>query len=324
MNFFSDDLLQEYVQEQLTVFGGKIKKNKGQWQLRCPICGDSKKDIRKMRGMYYVKTNSFHCFNEGCNASGFYLLTYILGQNIDQIKKDFIGWAKRHKIKQPIIQKEPSKIIEEKKEEFVLPYYWLSDAEELIDFISKRHIDKAPFLPKNFKLWYDIHDKRIIIPWSRIGNEIKCWQGRAIDNRQPKYKFSSGGIKDVFNIDQIDPAFPYIFLLEGALDAIWVKNGIAIGGLKPKDEQLQMIRDYWPMHTIVLMPDNQNTDEAAKKASEKAIMNNIKQKVFIWPKELKAKDVNDFIMNNDNLFTNEQFLIDNCSSGATALIKLKK
>lgn len=322
---FSEDLIKEYCQEQIQCYAGKIKKTSTTWQFRCPICGDSKTNTSKMRGMYYIKTNSFHCFNENCNATGLFLLTYFTCKPFTEIKKDFINWARKHLNKpiQQIIQPvQPKK----EKEEFNIPSNWILDTDEVKNFINNRQLNKAPFLPKNFKLYYDTLAKRIIIPWTRLGNEIKCYQSRAIYSyQQPKYLFSKGGAKDVFNIDKIDSNFPYIFLLEGALDAIYVKNGIAIGGTKPKEEQLQIIKDYWPLHTLVLMLDNQNKDEASKTAISKMIKQDIKQQIFFWPKNIVEKDVNEFICNNDvNYFIDEKFLTDNIFSGARALLLLSK
>lgn len=50
--------------------------------LRCPVCGDSKKSASKRRGWVYLsgKGNpSYHCFNCGANMSGMRFLELISG-----------------------------------------------------------------------------------------------------------------------------------------------------------------------------------------------------------------------------------------------------
>lgn len=323
---FSEELLSEYVQEKVQDYAGNIKRRGNTWQLKCPICGDSKKSTKKMRGMYYLKTNSFHCFNEGCTCNGLNLVAHLASKSIDDVKKEYIGWARRKdkKGKHFLPKITEQKIVVKEEDDFTPQAHWLSESEELTRFIEKRSINTAPFVPKDLRLFYDTISKRIIIPWKRDG-KVKCWQARAVFNQEPKYLFSAGGVKDVFNLDFIEEDFPFIFMLEGALDAIWVRNGVAVGGLKPKDDQLTLIKQRNPFHLLVFMPDNQWADSAARKESELLARSNINQKIFVWPKKVKEKDVNEYAANTGRAdFSDPEFLKSRVFNGVRALLELRK
>jgi hypothetical protein len=47
------------------------KKNDYLWNVRCPFCGDSRKNLNKMRGFFFRKENNmiFKCHNCGHGAS---------------------------------------------------------------------------------------------------------------------------------------------------------------------------------------------------------------------------------------------------------------
>ena len=57
-------------------------------QLRCPICGDSKKSATKKRGWIYPD-NSYYCFNCSTGMSGIKFLEIISGSNYADIKREY-------------------------------------------------------------------------------------------------------------------------------------------------------------------------------------------------------------------------------------------
>ena len=90
-NYLNDDPeVCEFVQNRLYLTVGRVQKGTCEWKFNCPICGDSKKIRSKMRGSYYPKTNSFKCFNEGCSASGLFIIAKFENKDISEVKRDFL------------------------------------------------------------------------------------------------------------------------------------------------------------------------------------------------------------------------------------------
>ena len=317
MSIFEDQL-PFYVQDKLPTIIRLNSKQKDKWNLRCPICGDSKKSVRKARGWYYLKTNSFYCFNCETSCSGIRLLSVI--QNVDEteVRKEFfktLGSPKQ------IIQPKEEVIEVKKKESFTIPDNWLST--DLVDkFIKMRKLDEAPFKPSNWNLYFDKSKKRIVIPWIRNG-QMRYYQLRAIlPDQEPKYLFPPDTDKDIFGLDSIDDSLGIMFLLEGALDSVFVKNGIAIGGTTMTAKQETILEHY--LSEKVLMLDNQNVDTTAMIKLEKIAKEFPNKKLFIWPKNIKEKDVNEYYINHGtNPFADISFLKSRIFFGLRALLEMK-
>ena len=79
-------------------------------------------------------------------------------------------------------------------------------------------------------MYYDKVKNRLVIPWTK-----EYYQERALTKQQEKeegkYLFPPNVDKPIYGLDTIDTNFKYLFLLEGVFDAIWVKNGLAVGSL---------------------------------------------------------------------------------------------
>lgn len=321
--FDSSDFVRNKIQESIP----NIIRLYDKWIFRCPICGDSKKNKRKKRGFYYLSSNTYHCFNEECHAVGLNIVAKFFNRTISDVKSEFIdGLVKQGALQRPT--RLTCEVLESMiaKETIVKPLIkpdsWIDLTPDALEYLNKRKIFKAPYLPSNFKFFVDTITDRLIIPWI-TNNEITYYQARAMDNREPKYLFPSNYSKSIFGLDNIDKDFKYIFEVEGVLDSIFIKNGIAIGGMNVSEYQQQFLSKY-PTHTKVLFFDNQWIDPASMKMSIKIATENINQPIFIWPKDITVKDVNEFIMRYDNnIFTDIDFLLSRVYYGLKALTILK-
>lgn len=319
MNIIDQDLAPFYVQDKIQNIVANIYKTSTTWNFKCPICGDSKKNKRKRRGYYYLKTNSYHCFNEGCHANGLNIIAAFNNISYGAVVSDYIKWSKSFKtvplkMHEPVI---PTKI--------VIPDNWTELNPICIELVTKRKVFEAPFAPRDWKLYYNTESKRLVLPWIEDG-EIKYYQERALYKDQvPKYKFPYNMSKYIFGLEHVTNDLPYIYYLEGVLDSSWVLNGVSIGSIEITEEQQIMLDTKFPMHEKVLFTDNQWVDTSSK---EKIItMKDIGQKVFLWPKQFTAKDVNDYVTVNDiNPFADFNFLAK-CTmklSKAKAILQLDK
>lgn len=331
-DFFSNENTQYYVQTKIEETVSNIHKGRDKWVFRCPVCGDSRKRMSLRRGNYYLNNNSYHCFNEPtCGASGLWIVCKFTGQTYDQVKRDFVGFQKRFGYDQKTFTPppKPPPPPPDPVKTFQIPDHWVSVSERITPdihrYLSTRGIFDAPFLPKKYTFYQNEYNDRIVFPWFLDG-ELVYWQERTIKkDEQPKYLFPSEhkAKKTVFGIDGVDMSFPYIFLIEGVLDAIFVKNGVAIGGLDYTDYQ-RTIMDRWPMCELVYFLDNHRVDESSCRKLESIIKKNDRQKVFTWPKGVKYKDVNEFYCETgENPFKNDDFLQKRVMNGLMGLMEIR-
>lgn len=332
------DLIRENVYIHLNI--NRKSRQSEKINCRCFICGDSKKDTTIKRGWIYFPNGgvpNYFCFNESCSAQGVGLLAKIQGttnkqafaqvvqrfrdrdDNFNFDGDDFIidddGFAEFN---------EPAPI-EKEKEKFIIPADWLELDERATNIIESRKIMEAPFAPKNWKLYVSTKHARIVIPWVDVNGNIIGYQMRSIYKDQtPKYKFEMGSDKPIFISGSFDNSFPYIFVGEGIFDMIFVQNGCAIGGIKPTNKQLEILKTKYPFHEIILLLDNPWVDTASKKEIFNLYKKNKSQRIFMWDKNNKSKDINDdVISSNDLMKYDKKYLEHHIVSLAKAKIMLK-
>lgn len=338
LNSYMTDFIFDYISNVKYV--GQNKLN-----FRCPLCGDGKKSTSH-RGWFYIDTGSYFCWNAGCIAnesglSGLKFLSLISGKSITEVRQELINRARR--FNSPIINKtnnnekfllfdDENESNNSKKCQYIINKIKDDEWDEnlpnfVIEYINKRKLLKAPFLPKSFKFFFNKKMKRLVIPWTDT-----YYQERQIiksNETSMKYVFPKGIEKPLFGLDNIDKNFKYIFILEGVFDSIWVKNGVAAGSLRLSNYQNDILKKYKnDGFELIYMPDNQQKDESSFEKSIKFCKDAPFEKIFIWPKSLKCfKDINESIIFNDkfiDLWKNEKFLTQNVFNGIKAKLKLMK
>jgi len=194
---------------------------------------------------------------------------------------------------------------------------------KVIEYAQKRRLFTAVNRPKSLyvSLKDKVHKNRLIIPFYGESGKIESYQSRTLDgDTYPKY-LTKYGEKSLYGEDAIDNNIPYIFIFEGPIDAMFVKNAVAVGGSSMTDKQEAFIKKCVDKEIIYVYDNDKNNKEMAKK-----IKNLIKQnkKLFVWPKEFKKfKDVNEVCC---NLYLDElpyRFIVQNSYSGVEALMKQK-
>lgn len=326
--------LKPYMGELVYDFVPGVKRHPGnKLNFRCPICGDGKKRTSH-RGWFYLDSGSYLCWNAGCLAqngmSGLKFLSLVSGKSITEIRSELI---KRAGSFSAALDKKEIKNINESLfdenistkrniEKYILDKLdsneWVENLPKFVlKYIEERKLNRASFLPKWFKFYYNKKSKRIVIPWSN-----NYYQERKILTSQKdedKYLFPSNVEKPIFGEDCIDPNFKYIFLVEGVFDSIWVKNGLAVGSLTLSNHQKDILKKYEKDYTIVYLMDNQFADSSAMLKTKKIAEQNPFINVFVWPKALHMfKDINESIQFHDkfiNIWKDETFLTKYICSG---------
>lgn len=286
--------------------------------MRCPICGDSKKSSTKKRGWYYMKNASFYCFNCSTGMSGIKFLEFISGNSYADIRKEYMklylktGQSLSLSASYEIPLEEPSifQLQSIVKTEWKQP---LSDKAKT--YLSGRKVTEAPFLKENL---YSCYTKKgeeyIMIPW-RLNSVDAYFQLNDFQKLHSlKYVFPKDKKKLLYGLDNIDISWPYIIVFEGVYDSLFVKNGIATGTKSVTDYQLKLIKERFPRHQLVISFDN---DKAGISSMVKLLKNGSDFKYFKWfNKNTQQKDINDYIISkgNVNIFTNtstlEKMIVD--------------
>lgn len=166
-----------------------------------------------------------------------------------------------------------------------------------------------------------VHKNRLVIPFYGDNNKVICYQTRALTfNQFPKY-LTKFGEKELFGLNNIDSSIPFVFVFEGPIDSMFVKNGVAMASLSPTERQLQQLNNLIGYEQIYIFDNDKNNAQTSKKI-EKFIKAG--KQIFIWPKEFsRFKDFNEICC---SLELNEipwKFVLKNSAKGTEALIKQK-
>ena len=285
------------------------------YYMKCPICGDSHKNALKKRGTFYTSTAKYHCFNCDVTLSGMKFLEVLTGSAYEDIKKEYIkmkyngrniglsaDWSLQDEKKQAkdLFSIKP-----------ILNPSWKNPlTEDAKEYLSKRLVDKAPFLKEPMYSCSSKDGKEyIVIPWVINGIDGYYQVNDFKKYGSIKYIFPRDKEKLIYGLDNIDISWPYIILFEGVYDSLFVKNAIAIGGKSLTAVQRELISKRFPRHQIVFALDN---DKAGLSNTTKMIMRSGNSyKFFKWfDAQTKAKDINDYVLEsgNVNIFTDKSKL----------------
>ncbi len=316
------DFLQEY---------GKLHIHGNNINMRCMLCGDSKKSKSKRR--FWAKCDNgisyYNCYN--CGASGTIAELYSqlkgvpLHTAISKLESPDFNNVKMLLTKQPVITETKPDM---NSLDYVYDYAIFKDTETdgliqskykeyLLNFIDSRGI------PEEYEVFivYDGDYKgRIIVP-IYIENRLMYFQGRAIHkDMEPKYmnpQVDKTGI--IMNIDRFNKD-KYIIVTEGIIDAMMIENnqGTAVIGGSVSDDFLSILYKNTDIGVIIAVDNDKRGEIERDKLSTSSIYRN-KLKFFTTPRDIK--DINEFVLKSgiDNVYN---YIVEN-SQNAWSL-KLSK
>lgn len=278
-----------------------FRKHDGTYNAGCPVCREGKSLGKKKRLFYYPKTNTFHCFNCSRTWSAYSWIQTTSGLSRDEIfseiqsKTNSIDVSKKLKV----TKKSSKKVL-------TLPYdsinlfddiqqkYYGSNVyfKKALNYIKDRRIEVAINKPSSLyiSLTDFYHKNRLCIPFYDRNKKISFYQTRSLDNTEPRYLGKEGADKTLFGIDNINNDLNYIFIFEGPIDAMFVKNAVGTAGLTLSDLQKTQLNEF-PFHEKIWVLDNPAFDLAAKEKTEQLLRR--KEKVFNWPDKMPYKDINE-------------------------------
>ena len=269
--------------------------------VKCPLCGDSKKNALRKRGYYYLKTASYHCFNCGESMSGMKLLERLSGTDYAELKKQYFKMTFDGKHFNTAISNDP---FEQNKSKNILNFTnvvkpeWKKElSKKAKDYLKNRLVLNAPFLKEKLFSYYSKKgDEYILIPWKMNG--IDCYfQLNDFEKHNTmgmKYIFPKKMDKLIYGLDNIDLRRKYIIITEGVYDSLFIPNCVCVGGKSVSDIQLDIIRKRYPNMKLYMSFDNDKPgiDSMKKSFNDKRYDFGY----FKWfDKDTKEKDINDFI-----------------------------
>jgi hypothetical protein len=292
------------------------RKDDNVWNMRCPICGDSRKSKTKARGYILGKSGSYMYTCHNCNVSmpfSKFLETVDPAAAVEYRREKFL--EKRGNSIEKIVEPEPdiSKFITPK----FIKYTALADLRKISQLeinhparryvvsrkIPNRYHAKLFYVPR-FKTWtnklkpnkFDPEkigkdEPRLLIPFVDQGGNLFGYQGRAFGDVEPRYiTIILDEMKPrVYGLDAVDLR-KHVNIVEGPIDSMFVTNCLAMGG-SHLDKTVSSL-GLQP-ENVTIIYDNEPRNREIVAAIEKAINNNYN--VCIWPDNHEYKDINDMV-----------------------------
>ena len=311
------------------------RKYQNTFNAECPVCKEGKSSGRSRRLFYFPHKQYFFCHNCSKSWKPFewvkevttLTVPEIIKRNNEKSGEVYQNISKKVEVPAavvtPVISDLPENSIDITDPVQLAFYKDNKFVKIALEYCTNRRLMTATNSCQKFFVSLDdtVHKNRLVIPFYDDANKVVCYQTRALTQKQfPKY-LTKFGEKELFGINNIDCNIPYVFVFEGPIDSMFVKNGVAMASLSPTEKQLGQLNNLIGYEHIYVFDNDKNNKQTAKKI-EKYIRDG--QTIFIWPKEFaKFKDFNEICC---SLKLNEipwKFVIKNSAKGSEALIKQK-
>lgn len=334
-------LPESYIVSKFYLFAGAAKYNRfaKTYVASCPICREGKSWLKKQRLNYVVDRNNIHCFNCGWTGTPYRWIKEVSGLSRAEIIEDSLSYETYDANKSntaapqrpiPTLPGDCVNLFDNAQVEF---YRGNEIVQQAVEYINKRRLNDAVNKPSALYVCFDkfsAHNNRLIIPFIDSSNKIVFYQSRGFlpTDTKPKYLSKCGGERSIFNLNKLSEHDQHVFVFEGPINACFMKNSVAIGGIQEDSMQLfstkqaEQMDMYCKFYQIVWILDSQWVDRASYKKTQKLIEMN--QRVFIWPKELKRyKDFNDICIAFKLNEVSPQMVLNNTFEGSEAREVLK-
>jgi hypothetical protein len=350
IKYIGKKIMSYYIDRKYTtIFGSTyleqfkvVKENPFVAKCRCPACGDSQKNKFKTRGYFYQVADfiAYRCHNCGHTGNIGSMMRLIAPNLADEYRleayrdeadkptdlnegkfvPDITKFAKRRidkfehfKSLKKISQLEPDHPAKQYIINRRIPerQHWrLYYAPKFYTWANSVVPDK--FSEKNV----ENDEDRIVIPFINEQGYVFGFTGRSL-KKDSNFRYATVMIDDtenkLFGADQIDREKD-IYVLEGPLDSLFIDNAVAMAGT---DCRLDLIA---PVERMTIVIDNQPRNPEVVAKVEKLV--NKGYKVCIWPEYVKAKDINDLVLEGNYPERVKTIIDENTFQGLEAQIQL--
>ena len=298
-----------YLLEKFYTYAGDPTYNKFTkvYNGSCPICREGKSWLKKKRLFFYPTTNSFYCFNCAQSWSEYAWIYKVTGLSKEEVQLEaFSGISsrditdtisKKKDVSKRVIPPLPRDCININDPQQKIFYGANQYFQKAVEYVESRRLNTAVNKSSIYyiSLTDFFHKNRLCIPYLNREGKVVFYQTRSLDGSEPKYLNKVGCDKTIFGIERVDPELEYLFIFEGPMDAMMVKNGIAIAGLKLTDYQKTQLAQF-PFHTRIWITDNPKLDDAGKKNMLQLLED--REKVFAWGNK-PYKDFNEWAVKEE-------------------------
>lgn len=287
------------------------------WNFSCPYCGDLSKGKKKKRGFIYQHKNAlnYKCHHCGVSIS----LGTFLEQQFPDVYKEYV--LERYKESTSI--NTPHASVKEVKKQYnfckmdndgikVDPILaglrscaGLKERNPVNLWLNRRCIPESKrhllYYTTKFKKYIntikpgefpsdDNDHTRVVIPYKDETGKVVALAGRALKNEHPKYYMIKidDDAERIFGLERVDVDRP-IFVVEGAIDALFLPNCIAISGASYNTPFLEQYKE-----NIIIVPDREPRNREVAKLLETAIKGGFA--VSLIPEDPGISDINDMIV----------------------------
>ena len=333
--FIDHDVVDNFVNE----YCSNVTYNNNKWHCRCPLCGDSKKSIKKKR--FHVLYNNgeplYNCFNCNSGSSGGSFISLYMtlkGITYKEAFKELFKYNEEKIIKKLTKSQKIKETIKKSKEKHNNYNYILDNCinenskgiiynrynKILQDFKTNR---KIPDSIKLFICFNGYFKDRIIIPIYDNNNDIIYFQGRSFkENVDPKYLMPNDEKSSIILNEHKFDRDKSIIVTEGLIDAFMVgDNGTSCLGSTMKEEFIKRLLELTDKDVILFFDNDKTGKKSLVNFLEKNSLKN-KVKYFVFPNLYKKhKDLNEIIVHN-NINSVYDFVVNNSYNLFTTKVKI--
>lgn len=332
-------LTENYIASKFYQNCGKPYYNKLQhtYQGSCPICREGKSWLKKRRCYYVVDKNIICCHNCGWYSKPYNWIIKVTGATFQDIKKELEDFStvtftnskaeKKVKIEVPDLPDDSINLFDRKQVEY---YRSNNIVQEALKVVKSRKLDTAINRPTSLyiSLTDKVHENRLVIPFYDKDGKIIFYQTRGLlrEDDRPKYLSKVGSERALYGINRVSQDLDFIFITEGPIDAMFIKNGVAVAGINESMShnftplQSQQLGEFL-LHKKIWVLDNQHLDHASKKKTKSLIAAG--ETVFLWPDSLKDyKDINEYCIDKNINSFDVDTILDNSYENLTAKLLL--
>ena len=323
-----------YLNEKIYTYSSNIRETSSYLNGCCPVCREGDSWNKKRRMFYFKHDNYIFCHNcfrswtpyywikEVCDLSFNQILSELKESNYDPDFQLFVEKAEEKIFELPPLPGECVNLQDTLQIQYFKSYPIVNVARE---YALNRRLFTARYAPKTLFCCLNdkFHKNRLIIPFYN-NHKIESYISRKLldYDTKAKYLIKFGSKKPIFNLDKIDPGYPYIFIFEGQIDAMFLKNGIAVSGVHLTIQQDETLTKLFPFHNRIWVLDNYRFEN---KEVTDIIIEKIKKRemVFLYDGEFSEfKDLNEYCIKKEQDFVDPALILNGSYSGDKGLLKL--
>jgi hypothetical protein len=348
MSLFIDKKYINLVSPSLNRF---VWKSANLANMRCPLCGDSKKNKHKARGYFYQRDNDmfFRCHNCGASHTMYKFLELVSPAMCKEYSLE--RWRNG--------ETGHSNYTKPKEEEKVLgslfkPKFKVSDDSPLneltkVSDLPENHVCRSfvetRMIPSKF--WNILYyapkfgkwskcidptvvveqDPRLVIPIFDPNGNMVAAQGRTLsiaedrNARKTARYITLKGDKTIeklwYGMERLDKD-GIVHVFEGPLDSLFIPNSVAMIGINDGTNIPKPLQD----RKLVFALDNEPRNPAVVRQLKKHI--DLGHDVVVWDPSIVLKDINDMVMAGRDPADIRKTMVSSTCRGAEALLRFQR